>query len=358
MRSLFSVLFLVATLTIVSFAQGQQPDPAAAKAKAQEVLKQAREALGGDANLAALKSLQANGNVRTVLGGREVKGEFKVEMLLPDKFLRSATSSMGPMTITRIEAVNGEIAWSDMKREMSPSASGMGSADGGGGFGGGGGGGGGFGGGGGGGGGGFGGGGGGGGGGFGGGGGGRGGGRGGMGGGMPGGGAGREQPGGMGPMSPEAEAAMQRQIRAEYVRFLLGVLLTAPTSAQLEFAYEREMETKDGKVDALKVTGSDGFAAWLVVDQKTHRPWMLNFRAPAMRGPRPAAQTPTDVRDAETQPQFVDVQVFFTDHKQVGNVWLPHQIVKASNGQMSEEWKISKYKLNPDLKPNRFEKKK
>ncbi len=140
--------------------------------------------------------------------------------------------------------------------------------------------------------------------------------------------------------------------------FLLGVLLTAPTSAQLEFAYEREMETKDGKVDALKVTGSDGFAAWLVVDQKTHRPWMLNFRAPAMRGPRPSAQTPTDVREAETQPQFVDVQVFFTDHKQVGNVWLPHQIVKASNGQMSEEWKISKYKLNPDLKPNRFEKKK
>ncbi|MEP7337024.1 MAG: hypothetical protein ABI977_04720 [Acidobacteriota bacterium] len=37
---------------------------------------------------------------------------------------------------------------------------------------------------------------------------------------------------------------------------------------------------------------------------------------------------------------------------------MPHHIVKATGGQMIKEWKLAKYKLNPGLKPNNFEKKK
>ena len=40
---------------------------------------------------------------------------------------------------------------------------------------------------------------------------------------------------------------------------------------------------------------------------------------------------------------------------ETANVWLPHLIVKASNGQKIEEWKL-KYKLNPGLKAKQFEK--
>ena len=36
---------------------------------------------------------------------------------------------------------------------------------------------------------------------------------------------------------------------------------------------------------------------------------------------------------------------------------LPFQIVKAVNGAPVQEWKIGKYKINPDLKAKRFEKK-
>jgi hypothetical protein len=179
-----------------------------------------------------------------------------------------------------------------------------------------------------------------------------GGGRGGMGGGMPGGGAGPIA------MSPEAEEAIKKQARADYARFLISVLLAAPVSAQgspqFDFSYDREMEAKEGKVDVLRVAGPDNFAMFLLFDQRTHRPWMLAYSQPAPRNPRNQAT----VADEAQEPKMMDVQLFFADHKQVNNLWLPHHIVKAANGQMMEEWKIGKYKLNPDIKPNKFEKKK
>ena len=175
-----------------------------------------------------------------------------------------------------------------------------------------------------------------------------------MGGGMPSGGAAR------GPieMSPEMEDAMKKQTRADYARFLIAVLLSTPGSAQgssqFEFIYDREMESKDGKADVVRVIGPDDFAMLLLFDQKTHRPWMAVYRQAAPRNPRNQS---TIVDEAEA-PKAIDVQLFFADHKLVNNVWLPHHIVKGSNGQMMEEWKIAKYKLNPEIKPNRFEKKK
>src|SRR5262245_28622959 len=360
--SVFTLTLLLSTAVLTQDSGGAE----AAKKRAQEVLKQAREALGGESNLSALKSLQAQGNFKAAMYGREVQGDFKIELLMPDKFMRTATMSMGAMDLTRIETINGDQTWTDMKRSMSAAAGGLGGgagggmgggegamggapggAGGGGPMGGGGGGVGGAGGAGA------------GGGGFGGRGGGGGGGRGGRGGmdaGMPSG-----RPGGAGgpmAMTPEAEDAMKKQARADYARFLIGALLTTPGSAQdssqFDFSYDREMEAKEGKVDVVRVTGPDDFAILLLFDQKTHRPWMVSYRQAAPRNPRNQAT----IADEAQEPKMMDVQLFFADHKQVNNVWLPHRIVKALNGQMTEEWKVSKYKLNPDIKPNRFEKKK
>jgi len=159
-------------------------------------------------------------------------------------------------------------------------------------------------------------------------------------------------------MTPEMEDVMKKQARADYTRFLIATLLTTPGSAQgssqFEFIYDREMEAKEGKADVVRVAGPDDFAMLMLFDQKTHRPWMVVYRQPAPLNPRNQAT----IVDEAKEPKVVDVQLFFSDHKQVNNVWLPHHIVKGSNGQMMEEWKISKYKLNPDIKPNKFEKKK
>lgn len=74
------ILFALAIATVSqTVALAQQPaDPNAAQARAQEILKQAREALGGEANLKAVQSLAANGNFKTAIMGRLVQGDFKI----------------------------------------------------------------------------------------------------------------------------------------------------------------------------------------------------------------------------------------------------------------------------------------
>lgn len=331
--SLLSLAFL--TFWQTNLLAQQTPDPAAAQAHAQEVLKQAREALGGEANLKAIQSLAANGNYKATVMGRPVQGDFKIELIAPDKFQRTASASMGPMQITRIETVNGEHAWTETKNEMGGGGGGFGGGDGAG-FGGGaasGGGGGGRGGGGGG-----------------------GGGRGGRGGGGDAGAPGTNKAA----ISDSPE--VQRQTRADAVRFMIAVLLASPDPSAFKFSYDRELDGKDGKMDILSVIGTDGFGMYMMFDQKTHRPSMLYYAAPAprpMRRPQAGAQSgATNTDDENGEPKMLEYQLFFSDHKQIGNVWLPHRIVKATGGQMVEEWKLTKYKLNPELKANKFEKKK
>src|SRR5437867_12468344 len=91
-RSARLILVVLAMLTVwQTDLLAQQPaDPAAAQARAQEILKQAREALGGEANLRAIQSLAANGNFKATIMGRSAQGDFKIELLMPDKFIRLA----------------------------------------------------------------------------------------------------------------------------------------------------------------------------------------------------------------------------------------------------------------------------
>ncbi|MFN0084856.1 MAG: hypothetical protein ACKVX9_05670 [Blastocatellia bacterium] len=334
--SLLTILFAPSIL-------GQEPvNPEASRARALEVLKQAREAIGGEAALSGIKSLQVQGSVKATRGERSTQGDFKIEALLPDKYLRTTTMSMGMMDMTVIQAVNGLDAWTDTKQSMrvSADAGGMGGGGGrggGGGFGGGGGGGD-----------------------IGGGGGGLGGGGmgGGRGGGMgmpPGGGAGGR--GGVRPMSPEMEDAMKREARADFARMMISLLLITPQGASpYEFSYEKELAAKDGKADVLRVTGPDQFVMFLLFDQKSHLPWMFTYRAAAPRLGRPSA-APTDEEESPDA-RMIDYQVFFSEHKVEGGIQLPHRLARVANGQLVEEWKLNKFKLNPDLKANRFEKKK
>jgi hypothetical protein len=325
------ILCLVLSLTATAFAQD------ANATKAQDILKQARAAIGGEANLKAIQSLVIEGKFKSAMMGRPTEGNLKIEMLMPDKYLRTASINMGMGEMTLLQYVNGDQTWTDRKM---PDISAMG---GGGGFGGGGGegGGGGFGGGGG-------------GGGFGGGGGGmgggRGGGRGGGGMGMPSGGVG----GRGGAMGGLGGPGMEKMVRNEYNQMRLSWFLTPPPGLQVEYQFEREIAIKDGKADIVRVLGPDNFVMWLLINQTSHLPVGFVYRTMAPRPPQ--QQGVTDAREAQ-EPKLMDVQVFFEDYKAIGNVQMPHHITKISNGQMLEDLKISKIKLNEKLKDKKFEKK-
>src|SRR5215216_3370176 len=81
--------------------------------RADEVLKQAREAIGAD-RLQKIEGLHINGQYRRVFGERQMTGEREISILLPDKYVVEDAMSMGGMStsIVNTRAVNGERAWS------------------------------------------------------------------------------------------------------------------------------------------------------------------------------------------------------------------------------------------------------
>lgn len=111
MRENFLIAILIIAAAMVELFPGVSAQDASAKA--QQLIVQARAALGGD----KLKSLSVNGNYRRTFGQAEMAGEVNYDLLLPDKMMK--TEMMNPMPgleITRIEALNGDDVWDDQQQ--------------------------------------------------------------------------------------------------------------------------------------------------------------------------------------------------------------------------------------------------
>jgi hypothetical protein len=291
-------LALGVLLTVIGAAVGSvqgASDPTAA-----QVLDRAWQALGGS-KLAAVTSLSAAGSYRRTMGDRDMSGELSVDLQLPDKFLRTETTTlMGDAVVTREAGVNG----TQLLQSARTSGGGPGmfvrfaTADG-----------------------------------------------------------------------PGEEAHMLRAQRAEFIRQTLVWLLTAPDGAPLDLTYGGEAQAEDGKADVIDVKGSDDFAAQLFIDKDSHRPLMLSYRGPVprlvMRTMRaqdrpPAGATPEQRANEPHMPppseDIADVQLFFSDYKNVDGVQLPHHVARSVNGSPTEEWTITKFKVNAPIKPEKFEK--
>jgi hypothetical protein len=100
------ILSIIATITIPALALAQAPD---AKAKADQILKQARAAVGDEKKLKELQSLSITGTARIGAGDNQRENDLEIEILLPDKVKRTTTNQF--MTI--ISALNGDQTWND-----------------------------------------------------------------------------------------------------------------------------------------------------------------------------------------------------------------------------------------------------
>jgi hypothetical protein len=298
MRDTFLILLLL--LAAVSSETLFHVEAQDASGKAQQLLAQARAAIGGKA-LASLGSLSATASYRRLLGDREMSGEIQFDLIFPDKMMRTETMSPMPGTeITRIEAVYGESAWSDQRSS-------------------------------------------------------------GMGGGM----IVFRRPGGDSPQDREMQT---NAIRAELTRITLGWLLSWPSSIPIEFSYAGVAEAPDGKADVLDVKGPNGFSARMFLDQVSHKPLLLTYTGKKPRiitrttaaGPHGKEEMDKAIKDNEAeiarQPN-VEFQIRFSDHREVDGISFPHHLTRAIDGEVNEEWEISKFKVNPPLKPEKFEKK-
>ena len=300
MRLLTLSLALALTTNSLLLGQYQVSANDDAAAKAQTILAQARAALGNEAKLKALQSLTITGTLHRVLGNRDLNGEVQLDILLPDYTVKAETLAPMPgAEMTMTEVLNGAEVWTDQ-------SSGHGA--------------------------------------------------------------------GMvvirrGPETPQGKELAKGAVRADITRLWLGLLLNAPASSGITYSFTGEAEAPDGKAHVLDVKGANNFMARLFLDQKTHRVLMLTYQARKPRmvmntisgGERPSEeelQKRLKEAEAEAAAQpLVEYQIRFSDYKEEGGIAFPHRITKGINDEINEEWELTKFKLNPGLKPEKFVKK-
>ena len=277
--------------------------------RATEILKQAREAIGGEQRLQKLEALHINGQYRRLFGERQMAGDREISILLPNKYLVEDSMNPGGLStaIINTRGLNGERAWS-------------GSSGGGGGM------------------------------------------------VFRMGGPGGQQ------LSPEQiEAGLRRVYQAEFTRYVLAMTLAPPPSLALEYKYAGESDVEGEQAEVIDVTGPDKFALRIFFDKKNHLPLLLSYRGPKPRvitmtraagGSAPRAEDIKKAReDAEKKmneeaaaPEEVDFYIRLSDHKKVDGLMLPFKLTFLTDSEVSEEFEISKYQVNPQFKADKFEK--
>jgi len=277
--------------------------------RATEILKQAREAIGGEQRLQKIEALHINGQYRRVFGERQMGGDREISIALPGKYLVEDSMNPGGLSTALINTrgLNGERAWS----ASSGGGGGMIFRMGG--------------------------------------------------------------PGGQ-QLSPEQiEAGLRRIYVAEFTRYLLAMTLAPPASLAVEYKYAGESDVEGEQADVVDVAGPDKFSVRLFFGKKNHLPLLLSYRGPrprivTMNRPANGPPKPEDVKkardEAEKQmhaeaaavPEEIDFYIRLSDHKKVDGIMLPFKLTFLTESEVSEEFEISKYQVNPQFKADKFEK--
>jgi hypothetical protein len=304
--------------------------------KAAEILTAARKAIG-DKKLDALKTFSVQSDLQRNLASMQLNSDVEIVLELPDKYLRSETPSSGGMIV----AAAGTTGFSGDRPLQKANAGGMPA-----------------------------------------------------GGGMVfrmGGPAGSLPGGSSEKPTPEQLQEMNRMLvrssQTEASRLMLGWFAMAHPSINAQYTYAGEAESPDGKAYVIDVKSADNFAARLFIDEQTHLPLMVTYQGPQPRmmtrtgGAQPAApagggnphtvtmsasmteeekkkaQADMDkqIQDLQRQPPVMaDYTVFFDDWRDTDGIRFPFKMRRAMGSETTEEWTITKVKINPKIDPKRF----
>lgn len=329
--------YVISTLAVVLMASFVRIDGVSFSPLAQDrvasILSATRKALGGEDKIAGLKTLTAEGPYRRMMGARDMDGTATVQLVRPDKMHRVEDMAMGGMvggpTIERTMVLAGTTSWEDTQN------------------------------------------------------------RGGMGGGMrimiagpgaPG------APGAAGAMTQEQlDEARTRRMRVQMNRLTAALF----ADAGVQWVDAGVAESPEGKADILEAKEESGRTLRLFIDQNTKLPLMVQYQDPKPRimmngGPGPGgpgrgpggpggpggrapgdAPPPISPEDMQkrlaemqrTPPEMGTYAMHLGDYKKVDGIMLPHTIETSLDGEPNEEWTIEKYKVNPQIKPETWQKK-
>jgi hypothetical protein len=311
--------------------------PLSAQDKGADVLKQMRKALGD--KIETVNTLTLEGPFQREMGPRQMTGTIVLNLALPASLHRSEEMELpGGMSVERLVATNGTVAWDDQKQ------------------------------------------------------------RGGMGGGMQ---IIMAGPGGR-DLNPEAiEEARLRRTRNELNRYLLAFLGAAtlqPTWVATAEAPEGKadvLEVKNEQGATIRLFVDQQTHMPLMLQYMEVRPRINMMGGPGgpggpgggRRGPggpdgpppppppdgAPAAGAPAGGAPADGQrpspeevrrrmesmppPAPSQMTLYLADFKKVDGIMLPHRLTQAADGKPVEEWTLEKVKVNPSVKADLFDKK-
>lgn len=166
--------------------------------------------------------------------------------------------------------------------------------------------------------------------------------------------------------SPEEQERVEKQVvrsaKQELSRLMLGWFATAHPGVGAEYVFAGEAESPDGKAYVIDAKNADGFAARLFIDQQSHLPLMVSYKAPQRQVMTMSAQRSTSPEEARKQmeqmrsqpPVLVDYVLFFDDWRTVDGVKFPHSMRRAMGSETTEEWTIGKVKINPAIDAKKF----
>ena len=324
------ILSLTLLAGVIAFAQTPAPPAPVTSGEAAVVLNAAREALGGEKRISAVKTVVASGATRQLQGENLVPILFEIFIEIPDKYLRTdeiPARESGPNS----RGFNGEALLQSgdaagPARRGGPPPSGPTS---------------------------------------------------------PAPAAAPDataKPAGPGPTIP---------LKQDFVRLTLGMFATSFSSYPLSFGHAGQAEAPEGKADVLDVKGAGNFSARFFIDSKTHLPLMLSWTTPpnlvpVVAGQKPPANLPPgavtfetpvpppDSASAEEKKQFesdalaarkkamasarpTENRIYYADYRDVDGLKLPFRIRRAIGATTVEETTFDRYRINAKIDPRKFE---
>lgn len=300
----------VFALALATVAAGGAIGTAKARAtRAEEVLKQARAALGGEEKLRGVQALSFKGKFRRVIQEREMSGEREFDFQLPDKFMKTESFVPPGMTagINSTQGLSGAESWSTGRGGMIIMR-----AD------------------------------------------------------------GKEPTPEEKERAAKAGALRLRAEMARFVLALLATP-TADFPLQFTYAGEATADDGSADVlDATGPDGFAARLFLdkqthlpLMLTYRAPKPRMFTMTT-QQGGGKSGGKSPEEVAkeaqdklkaDAAARPEEVEMQWRFSDYRQVAGLRLPHRITSGPDGETTDEFEVKTYAVNPQFKADKLTKK-
>jgi hypothetical protein len=300
--------------------------------EAAAILSAAREALGGEKRISAVKTVVLSGRTSQLQGDNLVPIEIEISIELPDKYVRTdeiPARESGPSS----RGFNGD----GLIQTGEPPARGRGGPP-------------------------------------------------------PGAPTGAARAGGPPPAAKEASGPPPNPtvpLKQDFTRLTLGMFATSYSSYPLTFGYAGQAEAPEGKADVLDVKGAGNFSARFFIDSKTHLPLMLSWTTPpdlvpVVAGQKPPANLapgsvtfetpmpPPESASAEQKKQFeeealaarkkamasarpTEHRIYYADYRDTDGLKVPFRLRRAVGATTVEETLFDRYRINSKVDPRKFE---